>query len=546
MISYSAANATGTVVPSTISWTPISAGATQYAYTMAFAYGINTPESSIEAYVAGTAVSDTNLLQSISISYNTSLVKEYFLNYGKSPNTNKEDVNGNVSSRQGSTIGWSSYNYPTQINDTAVGESVSFAYGPDRQAWETVTQTSGGTEQAYHVGGLLDIVKSGTVTDYRHYIYAGGEPVAVDSRKSSGVKAFYYLLSDHQGSVASITNGSGGVVVNESFTAFGNRRNPTTWSGSASSANLNTIAGITRHGYTFQEALGSGMALNDMIGRVQDPVVGRFLSADPYVTAPENTQNWNPYSYVYNNPLTYVDPSGFGCSLLTFSQPIWTQITGPFGDSTWTGDITTSFTSCSADDIRPGGGPGREPQGGPAGQGASSAADQARAGTSLRQTDSCSTPGVYVCLPPKPDCSSALPNGSTVGGNVQQVDSNIDQTEISVAEAGGDPSAAGFGVYLASVGSNGPLDFKNNFRGQADAGFLGQAGNFAFGAVSAHLFGSGSFGQYIALSGAGVYAIGAGKKGAGIPFLVPPYGADSSAQANTPAGVASSCAAPRQ
>jgi hypothetical protein len=168
-------------------------------------------------------------------------------------------------------------------------------------------------------------------------------------------------------------------------------------------------------------------------------------------------------------------------------------------------------------------------------------ATTARRSHLLQQTN-CSDP--YVCLPPKPNCSSTLPNGSTIGSNVQQVDSSIDQVEISTAQAGGDPFAAGFGTYLGSVGSNGPLDFKNNFRGQGDPGFLGQAGNFAFGAVSAHLFGSGSFGQYVALSGAGVYAAMAGKKGPGIPFLEAPYGADPSAQANTPAGVASSCPAP--
>jgi RHS repeat-associated protein len=51
--------------------------------------------------------------------------------------------------------------------------------------------------------------------------------------------------------------------------------------------------------------------LTHMNGRVYDPVVGRFLSADPYITEPGNTQNHNRYSYVSNNPLSLVDPSGF-------------------------------------------------------------------------------------------------------------------------------------------------------------------------------------------------------------------------------------------
>jgi hypothetical protein len=42
-----------------------------------------------------------------------------------------------------------------------------------------------------------------------------------------------------------------------------------------------------------------------------DSVTGRFLSADPYLSEPGNTQNFNRYGYVYNNPLSYVDPTGY-------------------------------------------------------------------------------------------------------------------------------------------------------------------------------------------------------------------------------------------
>uniref|UniRef100_UPI00356495E1 RHS repeat-associated core domain-containing protein n=1 Tax=Mariniphaga sediminis TaxID=1628158 RepID=UPI00356495E1 len=40
------------------------------------------------------------------------------------------------------------------------------------------------------------------------------------------------------------------------------------------------------------------------------PMLGRFLSPDNYVQAPDYTQNFNRYSYVLNNPLKYTDPSG--------------------------------------------------------------------------------------------------------------------------------------------------------------------------------------------------------------------------------------------
>jgi RHS repeat-associated protein len=247
------------------------------------------------------------------------------------------DANGNAIKRPYySTITWSSYNYPTSVA-TAYGpgwqtsETESFAYGPDRQRWLQTWTRNGTTENTYYIGGLLEFVSSGSVIDYRQYIYAGAEPVAVYSRKNSGVNTFSYLLSDHQGSVASITNSSGAQVIGESFTPFGDRRNATTWSGIPSTSDLTTIAGITREGYTFQTALGLWAEINHMNGRVQDAFIGRFLSADPYIPDPTSTQSYNRYSYVNNNPLSFVDPSGFVCIPVNYAPSEGYIITGPDG-----------------------------------------------------------------------------------------------------------------------------------------------------------------------------------------------------------------------
>ena len=48
-----------------------------------------------------------------------------------------------------------------------------------------------------------------------------------------------------------------------------------------------------------------------MDGRVYDPRLGRFLSPDPYVQDPTYSQSLNRYSYCVNNPLKYIDPSGY-------------------------------------------------------------------------------------------------------------------------------------------------------------------------------------------------------------------------------------------
>jgi RHS repeat-associated protein len=48
-----------------------------------------------------------------------------------------------------------------------------------------------------------------------------------------------------------------------------------------------------------------------MGGRTYNPILGRFMQADPFVQAPGNLQNYNRYSYVLNNPMSYTDPSGY-------------------------------------------------------------------------------------------------------------------------------------------------------------------------------------------------------------------------------------------
>ncbi len=53
------------------------------------------------------------------------------------------------------------------------------------------------------------------------------------------------------------------------------------------------------------------IGLYDYGARFYDPLLGRFISADPIVPRPGDPQNLNRYSYVRNNPLRYIDPTGY-------------------------------------------------------------------------------------------------------------------------------------------------------------------------------------------------------------------------------------------
>jgi RHS repeat-associated protein len=227
------------------------------------------------------------------------------------------DANGNVATQTNptgtATVSWTAYNLPKLISSSS-GRSSQFLYGADRQRYKHVAVASGVTETTIYIKGLFEkVVRPPFGTEYRHLIQGPEGIIAIHNRKSSGVNETNYLLKDHLGSTDVITNQAGASVVKLSFSAFGARRKGSTWSGSPTSADQIAIAGTSRLAFTGHEQLDH-LDLVHMNGRVYQPLTGRFISADPFVQAPFNSQSLNRYSYVFNNPLSLTDPSGFGAN----------------------------------------------------------------------------------------------------------------------------------------------------------------------------------------------------------------------------------------
>ena len=218
------------------------------------------------------------------------------------------DANGNMTKRKGATIAWSADNRPLSIVGSG-GSRSEFSYGPEGNRWRQVASHGTATETTIYAGGLFEKVTGGGKTTWRHYVPSPGGTIVHIRHGDGGAAETRILTLDHLGSTDRIVDSEGDAIVSESFAAFGGRRRPT-WTGIPTSADLAKIAASTRDGFTGHEMLDN-LGLVHMNGRVYDPEIGRFISADPYVTLPYDGQGLNRYAYALNNPLAFTDPSGF-------------------------------------------------------------------------------------------------------------------------------------------------------------------------------------------------------------------------------------------
>ncbi|MCW5548831.1 MAG: RHS repeat-associated core domain-containing protein [Opitutaceae bacterium] len=209
------------------------------------------------------------------------------------------DANGNLTTGGGRTLTWTSFN---QVRSVTQGSFTStFSFGANRERVKQVSHL--GT--TIYVGSLYEKFTAGSAFEHKHYIMAPTGRVAVHIERSDLTQAVRYFHSDGLGSITAVTNEWGAVEKRFAYDAWGKRIDP----GTGSTITGSTAAGYSR-GFTDHEQLDD-LGLIHMNGRIYDPVLGRFLSADPFVDDAGDSQSYNRYSYVSNNPLGYTDPSGY-------------------------------------------------------------------------------------------------------------------------------------------------------------------------------------------------------------------------------------------
>ncbi|MEN2486653.1 RHS repeat-associated core domain-containing protein [Flavobacterium sp. B11] len=208
-------------------------------------------------------------------------------------------------------VTYNAFKSPLQITESTI-DKISFTYNENNQR---STMYYGSMEEEelrplrkhYAADGTMEIeenIKTGTA---EFITYIGGDgytaPVAL---KSNGVTTadYLYLHRDYQGTILAVTDANANVVEKRLFDAWGAIIKVENGAGTA-------LAGLTvlDRGYTGHEHLQS-VGLINMNARLYDPMLHRFLQTDNYIQDITNTQNYNQYGYVYNNPLLYIDPSG--------------------------------------------------------------------------------------------------------------------------------------------------------------------------------------------------------------------------------------------
>ena len=192
------------------------------------------------------------------------------------------------------------------------GTTAIFTYGGDLQRSNMrISKGDLSITTNYYDGSLNRFDRTqGGATQRKLVLYLAGDaysaPAALVRDYGADRWLVRHILRDNQGSIVAIADTAGNVIERNDYDPWGVLRQPQTQTPYSSGEVPELLLG---RGYCGHEHLAE-FGLINMNARLFDPALCRFLSPDPIVQAPDNSQNFNRYSYCLNNPLKYIDPSG--------------------------------------------------------------------------------------------------------------------------------------------------------------------------------------------------------------------------------------------
>ncbi|MDM1043527.1 VCBS repeat-containing protein [Myroides sp. 1354] len=207
-------------------------------------------------------------------------------------------------------IAYNAFKKPVWIKESEK-ENIYFDYNPDNKRSVmhygnlATSKEQSSLKRYYSTDGNIEVNYNKTTNKVDFVFYLDGDAYsATVIAKGENTPEYYYLHRDYLGSILAITNNVGTIVEKRHFDAWGNL----VFVKDGQNNDLSQLTFMDR-GYTGHEHLEK-VALIQMNGRLYDPMLRRFLAPDNFIQDLSNTQNFNRYGYVLNNPLTYVDESG--------------------------------------------------------------------------------------------------------------------------------------------------------------------------------------------------------------------------------------------
>ncbi len=180
-----------------------------------------------------------------------------------------------------------------------------------QQSQGSVTPSSV-VRKRWYIGDFeIDQKFTGTAKTHQLHYITGDVGLVGIVVEEGGIYKYYAAYTDHLGSIVTLTDDAGAIVAKQSYDPWGRERNPDTWgyTPTLTSGATPTPPVWLYRGYTGHEML-SEYGLINMNARFYDPLNGRMLRPDNFISDPSNSQAYNRFSYANNNPLTFTDPDG--------------------------------------------------------------------------------------------------------------------------------------------------------------------------------------------------------------------------------------------